>query len=99
MSLLNHLENTYWYLDSKLVGTSILVLNRILKYIFLDQVNMEVMDEMNDKLSALNESLSDDVDQVIMDLDELELKHQQDISKFYFQYKLQIFCSVSEIPT
>ena len=61
---------------------------------------MEVMDEMNDKLSALNESLSDDVDQVIMDLDELELKHQQDISKFYFQYKLQIFflCPKTIIP-
>ena len=54
------------------------------------------MDEMNDKLSALNESLSDDVDQVVMDLDELELKHQQDISKFYFQYKLQIFFCVQK---
>jgi len=45
-----------------------------------DQVNMEAMDEMKDKLDALNQSLSGDLDQAMMDLEELELKQQEDIN-------------------
>ena len=44
---------------------------------------MEVMDELEDKLNALNQTRSDDVKQVMMDLDELELKHEQEVGKFH----------------
>ena len=43
---------------------------------------MEAMDEMKDKLDALNQSLSGDLDQAMMDIDELALKQLEDISKF-----------------
>ena len=47
------------------------------------------MDEMKDKLDALNQSLSGDLDQAMMDIDELALKQEQDISKFYSAVQLR----------
>ena len=41
------------------------------------------MDEMIDKLNSLNESLSADVDQVEMALNELESKQNKQISELY----------------
>ena len=43
---------------------------------------MEAMDEMKDKLDALNQSLSGDLDQVMMDIDKLVSQQEEDISKF-----------------
>ena len=52
---------------------------------------MEVMDELEDKLNALNQTRSDDVKQVMMDLDELELKHEQEVGKFHFNTHSKCF--------
>ena len=52
---------------------------------------MEVMDELEDKLNALNQTRSDDVKQVMMDLDEIELKHEQEVGKFHLNTHSKYF--------
>jgi len=44
-----------------------------------DQVNMDALDEMKDKIDALNETLSGDLDQVMMDIDEMASKQEKDM--------------------
>ena len=67
------------------------ILKNLKRHIFVDLVDMEVMDELEDKLNALNQTRSDDVKQVMMDLDELELKHEQEVGKFHFNAHSKYF--------